>query len=350
LVKVKDVNAATLELYAAHGREEFRQRYYALPDEKAFSSFAEELVAIAEGKTRFECETVARTTLGEKKEIILRWSVAPGYEECLSRVWVSTIDCTDQKRALRALQASQAQMLAAQQIQERFLPEHPPRVAGFDIAAAVYPAEFAAGDYFDYLAMPDGRLGLVVADVSGHGFAPALLMASVHTLVRSIASVHCDIDQIVTRANRVLMDTTEDDRFVTLLFGLLDPQTRSFAYTSAGHPTGYLLGASGNVKSRLESTGLPLGILRDAEFYAGNSLILDPGDLVLMVTDGIQEVRSAQNELFGTKRLLEVVHANRDRSAREVIEALYQAVCDFSGGEKPTDDVTAMVVKVEAAP
>jgi sigma-B regulation protein RsbU (phosphoserine phosphatase) len=175
-------------------------------------------------------------------------------------------------------------------------------------------------------------------------------MASVHTLVRSIASAHCGVAEVLARANSVLVDTTEGDRFVTLLFALLDPRTRSLTYASAGHPTGFVLDASGRVKDRLASTGLPLGILRETEFAESDPVLLKPGDLVLMFTDGIQEVHSPQGAIFGTDRALEVVRQNQDKAACEIIERLYRATYDFSGGKAPTDDVTAMVIKVEPAP
>jgi serine phosphatase RsbU (regulator of sigma subunit) len=171
-------------------------------------------------------------------------------------------------------------------------------------------------------------------------------MASVHTLVRSIASACCGIDQILSQANRILVDTMEGDRFVTLMLGVLTPETRAFVYTSAGHPTGYHLDATGHVKHLLRSTSLPLGIFGDAEFTVSDPVILDPGDLVLILTDGIQEVRSSQGELFGTERVIEAFRENRNRHARGIIEGLYDTVCAFSGGSEPTDDVTAMVIKV----
>jgi sigma-B regulation protein RsbU (phosphoserine phosphatase) len=256
-------------------------------------------------------------------------------------------DITERKRAEQAIRENETQMLAAQRIQEHLLPNAPPAVPGLDIAGALYPAEFTAGDYFDYLIMRDGSLGVVIGDVTGHGFGPALLMASTHALLRSLANHHTQIGEILQIANSILAEQTEDDRFITLLFACLDLRSRSFVYANAGHQTGYVLDASGRVKARLESTTLPLAILPGAEFPTADPIPLEPGNIVLLLTDGIPETRSPQDAPFGTERVLQVVRDNRGRTAREITESLYRAVCEFSGGKKLVDDVTVVVIKIQ---
>ncbi|HYW79305.1 MAG TPA: SpoIIE family protein phosphatase, partial [Thermoguttaceae bacterium] len=198
-------------------------------------------------------------------------------------------DLTQRKRVERELRDNQAQLLAAQRIQACLLPSAPPNLPGFDIAGASYPAEFAAGDYFDYLTISDESLGLVIADVSGHGFAPALLMASTHALLQSLAHTNCELGTILMQANRFLARETELDRYVTLLLGRLDPANRSFVYASAGHTPGFLLNHSGDVKRRLESTSLPLAVMPDIEFPACDPIHLESGDMILLLTDGFHE-------------------------------------------------------------
>jgi serine phosphatase RsbU (regulator of sigma subunit) len=256
-------------------------------------------------------------------------------------------DVTDRRRAEQALRERDVQLLAAQKIQERLLPEVAPLLPGFDIGGGSYPAEFTAGDFFDYLMMPNGIVGFVISDVSGHGFGPALLMASTSTLIRLLTETHTDVGEILARVNRFLAKET-DDRFVTLLLACLDPQSRSFHYASAGHPTGYVLDSAGIVKARLESRALPLAVFPVTEFPAAGPIVLQPGDIVVLLTDGIQEAMSPAGEQFGTDRLLEVVRAHRTLKAAQIVESLYRAVCEFSQREKPTDDVTAIVIKVKA--
>jgi sigma-B regulation protein RsbU (phosphoserine phosphatase) len=198
--------------------------------------------------------------------------------------------------------------------------------------------------------MHDGSLGLVVADVSGHGFGSALLMASTHAHLRSLATAFDRTDDIVARTNALLCTETEDDRFVTMLLARLDPQSRSLWYVNAGHPAGCVLDASGAVKATLDSTALPLGVVADEDFPSGGPIALEPGDLVLLLTDGVLEARSPEGAQFGVERTLDVVRAARYKSAAEIIEGLREAVCRFAWQSKLPDDLTALVVKVEPVP
>jgi len=261
-------------------------------------------------------------------------------------VYSSIRDVTERRRVEAIVRENEVQLVAAQRIQQHLLPAQPPLLPGFDVAGASYPAEFTGGDTFDYLAMRDGSVGFAIGDVSGHGLGPALLMASTHAHLRSLARTYTDAGEILGLVNASLVRETEDDRFVTLLFGRLDPRTRSFVYASAGHPAGYVLDASGSVKACLESTSLPLGILPDADFPPGEPVALEPGDLVLLITDGILEARSPTGDYFGARRALEVVRAHRQAAAGEIIEVLHRAVLEFSETRKPADDVTALVIKV----
>lgn len=256
-------------------------------------------------------------------------------------------DLTERNRTAESLRVNEVELLAAQEIQRHLLPKAPPAIPGYDVAAALYAAEFAAGDHFDYLKMPDGSLGLVVGDVSGHGFAPALLMAATETALRVLVQVHGDISHILRLANQFLFDELEESRFVTVFFGVLDPASRILRYSSAGHPPGFVLDSGGGLKASLESTSVPLGILRKAEFPTAAPVSLDPGDIVLLVTDGVLEAMAPDGSDFGNERALEVVRRNRDRSAREIVELLCRAVRDHAGREKLADDITALVVKVE---
>jgi sigma-B regulation protein RsbU (phosphoserine phosphatase) len=254
-------------------------------------------------------------------------------------------DITERKRMERSLQEREAQLLAARRIQERLLPQRPPQVRPFEIAGTSRPADFVGGDYFDYFPLPDGSVGIVIADVTGHGLPAALLASSIRTLLRSLANHHREITEIFALANSVLLDETEEDLFVTALLGRLDCQTRSFAYASAGHPTAYLLDAAGEVKACLESTGPPLAVLGQVDFPIGGRFTLQPGDVLLLVTDGVVEARSTDGEPFGTQRMLEVVRRRRHSAAGEIVAALSEEVCTFVQPGQLADDVTAVVIK-----
>ncbi|MBC8870804.1 MAG: SpoIIE family protein phosphatase [Planctomycetes bacterium] len=257
-------------------------------------------------------------------------------------------DIGGRKRMEQTLREQEAQFLAAQQIQEHLLPDAPPRLPGFDIAGACYPAEFAAGDYFDFVPLSRECMGVVVADVSGHGIGPALLAASTQAHLRSLAETPAEIDEILSRINRFLIREAQGEHFVTLLLARLDHQSRILAYANAGHPSGYILDGAGRLRTSLTSTGYPLGIVAKAEFPAGDPTQLAPGDTVLLLTDGLLEAMSSDGDSFGTERTLDVFSANRTKPAAEIIRSIYQAVQEFTGGTLLVDDVTLVVIKVDS--
>ncbi|MGD0783788.1 MAG: SpoIIE family protein phosphatase, partial [Candidatus Aminicenantales bacterium] len=253
-------------------------------------------------------------------------------------------DVSERKQAEEALLEREAHFRAAEAIQARLWPKAPPALPGFDIAGAAFPAEFAAGDYFDFIPMPDGSVGFVVGDVAGHGLGPAIVMALAYAHLRSLVQVHDDIQEVLTRLNHLLVNET--DYFVTLLFGRLMPDRKSFVAVNSGHPPGYVLDRSGRVRAQIGSTSLPLAVLPDAEFPYCDPVTLQPGDVVLLFTDGIPEAGSPAGKAFGCGRMLEVVSANLDRPAAKIVEAIHLAVQEFCRPGKPHDDLTTIVIKV----
>jgi serine phosphatase RsbU (regulator of sigma subunit) len=255
------------------------------------------------------------------------------------------IERRERKRAESELCKNQEQFRVAHEIQQRLFPKASPRFGPFDIAGASYPAEATGGDYFDYLPMEDGSLAVVVADVTGHGVGPALLMAEARAYLRTLALETTDVGEILTRLNRLLADDVDPERYVTLLLAKLNADPLSLVYTSAGHPACYVLEASGSIKGCLKHTGLPLGVPPRC-IYPTAPVGLSPGDIVLLLTDGIEEAESPENDLFGRERILSVVRAHAQRTAGEILDALFGAVKDFSQGNPQADDLTAVVIKV----
>jgi serine phosphatase RsbU (regulator of sigma subunit) len=164
--------------------------------------------------------------------------------------------------------------------------------------------------------------------------------------VRAFLLTRSDIGEVVGLLNRALASDVPEGRFATLLLARLDPRTRSFSYVSAGHPSGYILHPDGTVKASLPSTSMPLAIVADATFAADPPVTLEPGEGVLLLTDGILEAHTFDDTLFGVGRTLEVVRANWNRPARQIIDSLYGAVRDFCGVTTQLDDMTAIVIKV----
>ncbi len=255
-------------------------------------------------------------------------------------------DITERKRAERELMENQEQFRVARDIQQRLFPKSAPAFPGFDIAGGSFPAEATGGDYFDYLHMVNGRLGIVVGDVTGHGVGPALLMAETRAYLRALAGRREDPGEILTRTNGILAEDIGSERFITLFLGCLDPRTRSLIYASAGHPPGYILNAEGAVKATLKRTGIPLGMRADFVFPSAAEIVLAPGDILVLLTDGIEEATSPDEALFGIERVFDIVRSSRSEPALVIVQKLYEAVRAFAHHAPQVDDITAIVVKV----
>ncbi|HEY0455459.1 MAG TPA: SpoIIE family protein phosphatase [Verrucomicrobiae bacterium] len=256
-------------------------------------------------------------------------------------------DITARKLAEKELRETKEQFRVAREIQQRLFPKSSPSLPGFEIAGGSYPAEATGGDYFDYLPMLNERWGLVVGDVTGHGVGPALLMAETRAYLRVLAGRREDVGEILTRVNGVLAEDVGNERFVTLFLARLDARARTFTYASAGHPTGYILDAAGQVKRTLPRTGVPLGLRPDTKYDSSPEIALETGDLVLLLTDGIEESISLDNTIFGIERVLDVVRTVREKSAFEIVTALYESVRQFTKNSPQLDDITTIVIKVK---
>jgi sigma-B regulation protein RsbU (phosphoserine phosphatase) len=287
-----------------------------------------------------------------RKDGATRWirnTIVPQYDATGKLIHYDGIveDITQRKRAERVARRRNAQLLAAQRIQKQLLPDAPPVVKGFDIAGAVYPAELVAGDLYDFLPILDGSLGIVVGDVSGHGFGAALFMATTHATLCSLALLYTDVAEILDRTNSALVKKTREERFVSLFFGRLDSQTGSLIYANAGHPEGVVLAPSGKSKAFLHSTSLPLGVTLNARFCVSQLTCLAPGDTLLLFTDGLLEATSPQREMFGIQRVLEVVQTHQAEPAADIVAHLHHEVAAFHKKRRLADDVTILVVKRE---
>ena len=232
----------------------------------------------------------------------------------------------------------------AHAIQQRLFPTASPECESLQFYGASYPADATGGDYFDYIPGPNGHVDVVIGDVSGHGYGPALLMATTRAYLRALAVTHSDPGEILAVANRALAADISDEQFITLFFARFEPLTRSFVYVNAGHPPGYVMNSAGVITEVLESTSMPLGILPDVEFSTAARIFLTPGDLIFLQTDGIPEA-GAPLRPYGDDRALEIVRANCHCSPREAVQALYADVNRFLGGQPHGDDLTAMIIK-----
>jgi sigma-B regulation protein RsbU (phosphoserine phosphatase) len=185
-----------------------------------------------------------------------------------------------------------------------------------------------------------------IADVVGHGIDAALLMASMHARFRTLAELSLGIDQIARRINAALIQPSAEAPFMTGIMLRIDPRARTLIYASAGHPPGFILGKTGALKGSLDSLSIPLGIEASAEYPLGGPIPLDPGDLVVLYTDGAYEARSPEGIMFGIERLLQVIRDSIDLPSENILMALNDAIHDFINPEALSDDVTVVLVNI----
>lgn len=254
-------------------------------------------------------------------------------------------DVTERVRAERELRKSREELLAAREIQQRLFPREAPKIPGFDIAGVSHPADAAGGDYFDYLPMADGGLGLVVADVSGHGVGPALLMAETRAYLRPLARRLTSPAELLTRASELLAEDLGRERYITVLLARLEPASRCLRFANAGHPPGLVIGPDGRVKTSLDRTGRPLGRQVQRPYEPGPELVLESGDTLLLLTDGIDEAMRVDGECFGLERAAAVVAGHRLEPAAVIVERLCVAAREFTAPEAPADDLTVVIIK-----
>jgi len=242
-------------------------------------------------------------------------------------------------------QRMQQELQTARSIQQRLLPTHPPQVPGYDIAGWNEPATETGGDFYDFQELASGAVAVALADVSGHGIGPALIASECRALFRACLSLTQHLERVMALVNDLLVSDLPDDRFVTAFTGLLMPSDHRFAYISAGHGPLLHFHAGSNTISELSTSGPPLGILPRKSYELSRAIVLEPGDLLLFLTDGLVEWPDPKRDRFGCERVVPLVQKYHRRPGIELIRILYEAARDFSRGVAQADDVTAVIVK-----
>ncbi|MGB2905458.1 MAG: SpoIIE family protein phosphatase [Candidatus Aminicenantaceae bacterium] len=242
----------------------------------------------------------------------------------------------------------ESELETARKIQERLLPHTMPEIPGFEIAGISLPSQQVGGDYFDFLDMGDGQLGIAIADVSGKGIPAALLMANLQASLHAQVIRPAEVGEVLSRINDLLVDSTATNMFATFFYGILDRSASAFKSTNAGHNPPLLLRKNGRIE-RLKSGGLLLGFMADQE-YQQETAILEPGDVLVLFTDGVTEavdsgLETVADSLFGEDRLIEVILEHRTGSAREIQSAILAAISEFTGSAPQSDDITLVVIK-----
>jgi phosphoserine phosphatase len=246
---------------------------------------------------------------------------------------------------LRRREAALRSLEVAREIQRGFMPRTLPSVPGYEAATWWFPNEAVGGDYCDVLELRDGRTGLVIADVSGHGLGPSLIMASARAALRALAAEHSSTERLLGLLGRALATDLDDGRFITMALAALDPEAHTLVYANAGHaPALHYRAASGEFQS-LEATGLPLGVLERPDYPESPPCEVRPGDLLFFCTDGIVDAVNEQDQRFGQRRLEALIREHAGDSVQNLVQNVAQSVCRHFVGQHPQDDLTILAAK-----
>ena len=235
------------------------------------------------------------------------------------------------------------EMAIASEVQRKLLPQHMPPLETLDYAGSCEPAWSVGGDYYDFLDMGRGRVGFVLADVSGKGVSAALLMANLQASVRSqYVNALENLEKLFRTVNKLFYESVTPGFFATMFFADYFDTTRKLRYVNCGHCPAFLVRADGFCE-RLGSTATVLGIFENWNCTVGEAT-MSPGDILVAYSDGVTEAQSGSGELFGDERLLAAVEANRNRPAAGLLKAIAAAAHDF-GGKEQEDDLTLLVAR-----
>jgi sigma-B regulation protein RsbU (phosphoserine phosphatase) len=236
------------------------------------------------------------------------------------------------------------EMEIAREVQERLFPQEMPDIPGATVAGFCRPALGVGGDYYDVIDLGEGRVGLAVGDVSGKGISAALLMASLRASLRGITlDGPRDFAKLMHKVNRLVYEASASNRYATFFFASYDPATRTLECVNAGHNPPVLL--RGAETLRLEADGPVVGLLPFAP-YTEQSMVLEPGDLLILYTDGISEAMTHDDEEWGEERMIAAAQAATNKPAGEVLDTIFAATDAFTAGAPQHDDMTLLVLKL----
>jgi phosphoserine phosphatase RsbU/P len=242
-------------------------------------------------------------------------------------------------------QKTKQAMTIARNVQQGLLPKSAPDLPGWEFGWKSIACDETGGDYFDFVPLPDGRLGVAIGDVSGHGMGPALLMASARSFLQALSRQSSNPASVLPTLNDLVSRDMESERFITLFYGALDTNTGALKYSSAGHDPPFILRKAAGTCEELDSTGMPLGIMAGSDFPIAEVAPMAAGDLLVLSTDGVWEAMNPDSKSYGRERFSAILKELQSRGAAEIVEAVYDDVLRFCDGAAQRDDFTLVVVK-----
>lgn len=235
------------------------------------------------------------------------------------------------------------ELQVAREVQSGLIPPKVPILRGWEFAACWKPAHEVSGDFYDFVTLPQGRTGLVVADVSDKGMPAAIFMALSRSIIRAVVGRNADPAADVTQVNHLIWQDAAEEMFITFFYAQLDPDKQELTYVNAGHNPPLFIKGNGKPMEELTRTGMAAGVEGDV-VYEQDVISFEKGDCLLIYTDGIIDT-AGENGSFGLDRLKEVFNKYHGYAAVELVDAIEKDVCDFSADVVPVDDVTMLVIK-----
>lgn len=322
------------------------------------------LTADAQQDPKFASQTIAlqgiRSVLAvplnvdERNVFGLIYADSPTYEATFSEEHLNILTTLASVAAIRVENAKlqeerferermEHELQLATEIQQRFQPSAPPILEGYEFQGISFSCYEIGGDYYDFIPRHDGRMLIALGDVSGKGTAAALLMSSLHAAIHAQAAAKSSLDETITSVNQYLAENTPANRFVTLFMAELTPANGHLRYINAGHNPP-LIGRPDGTITQLSSGGFPLGIIPGAEFEVGETQ-LQPGEALVVYSDGVSEANNIRNEEFGLERLSDVIKRNLNASAAGIRDKVESALSAFTQTAPANDDITLVIVK-----
>jgi serine phosphatase RsbU (regulator of sigma subunit) len=238
------------------------------------------------------------------------------------------------------------ELLVGKQIQLSLLPESCPTLPGWEIAAIYQAARQVGGDFYDCFELPDGttRLGIVIADVSDKGVPAALFMAMARTMIRTTALSGLSPAQALSKANRLILKDSRSDLFLSAFYAILDPDSGHLTYANAGHNHPFLWQSAAEELIELRAKGIILGAFEEVTLHE-EEVVIQPGDFLLLYTDGVTDASNDHDELFGAQRLRDILAAQGGKRSEEIAQAILAAVNEFIAGGPQADDLTLLIIR-----
>jgi sigma-B regulation protein RsbU (phosphoserine phosphatase) len=267
------------------------------------------------------------------------------YEEVIARVETHLALQRFQKHLQKANRRYEKELKLAGSLQANLIPKQTPAIPGFQLSFVLRSARETSGDFYDIFPLNSGHFGILVADVVDKGAAAALLMAYGRTLLRTLAEEFpAHPDRVLSKVNQRMLSYSEASHFLTVFYGILEPKENELVYSNAGHNPAIHLKAVNGEMMMLKNTGMPLGLFDDQDWQQ-RKIQMDPGDLLVMYTDGVTDAQNPLNELYGMDRFSNTIQAHRKRPPSELVKFILEDIDRFLDGSPQPDDLAMVILR-----